>query len=110
MNGADYTKQQSNMKGYFMKPKSGICSLLFTVFIFFTPVSLPGADPNNGFPSGPHFNLNIHGKAATLYCSSHIAEWVFNITDFVEMFYGISNSGLKLVQVRFYPRIKEHVK
>ena len=40
-----------------------------------------------------------------LYCSSHTAEWVFNIADFVEMYYDLTNNGSKLVQVRFYPRL-----
>jgi hypothetical protein len=40
----------------------------------------------------------------TLYGVYHDSEWVFNIADFVEMFYGIDNKDSKLVQVRFYPR------
>jgi hypothetical protein len=40
----------------------------------------------------------------TLFCSLIDNQWVFNIADFVEMFYNITNNGSKLVQVRFYPR------
>lgn len=47
----------------------------------------------------------LEGDApVTLYCASYSSDWVFNIADFVEMFYGIDNDRSKLVQVRFYPR------
>jgi hypothetical protein len=42
--------------------------------------------------------------SVTLFCSLIDNQWVFNIADFVEMFYDITNNGSKLVQVRFYPR------
>ena len=44
------------------------------------------------------------GSLITLYCSTYSSAWVFNIADFVEMFYGIDNDRSKLVNVRFYPR------
>lgn len=40
----------------------------------------------------------------TAYCKSYTDEWVFNIGDFVTEMWGIDNSGLKLLQVRFYPQ------
>ena len=58
----------------------------------------PAYYPDSGQGCGAGFT------SITLYCSSHTAEWVFNIADFVEMFYNITNNGSKLVQVRFYPR------
>jgi hypothetical protein len=41
----------------------------------------------------------------TLYCQVYeIPTWVFNIGDFVNYLWAANNSGLKLLQVRFYPR------
>ncbi len=41
----------------------------------------------------------------TLYCRTYAEPtWVFNIGDFVTYLWGLDNSGLKLLQVRFYPR------
>jgi hypothetical protein len=37
------------------------------------------------------------------YCSVYTQDWVFNIADFVQYFWSLDNSGVKLVQVRFYP-------
>ncbi|MBW1990486.1 MAG: hypothetical protein JRI97_13225 [Deltaproteobacteria bacterium] len=39
----------------------------------------------------------------TLDCEHYESEWVFNIGDFVEYMWNYDNSGLKLLQVRFYP-------
>lgn len=52
-----------------MKTKLSIFCFLVIFVIFSVPVSVPGAETNpNGFPSGPHFNLNIHGKKADSTC------------------------------------------
>ena len=40
----------------------------------------------------------------TAFCNSYTDEWVFNIGDFVTYLWEIENNGLKLLQVRFYPR------
>lgn len=40
----------------------------------------------------------------TTYCNSYTQEWVFNIADFVTYLWNTDNNGLKLLQVRFYPR------
>jgi hypothetical protein len=40
----------------------------------------------------------------TTYCNSYTQEWVFNIADFVTYLWDTDNNGLKLLQVRFYPR------
>jgi hypothetical protein len=40
----------------------------------------------------------------TTYCNSYTGEWIFNIADFVEYLWGTDNNGLKLLQIRFYPR------
>jgi len=41
----------------------------------------------------------------TLYCRTYdIPTWVFNIGDFVTYGWSADNAGLKLVQIRFYPR------
>ena len=41
----------------------------------------------------------------TLYCRTYaIPTWVFNIGDFVTYLWNTDNNGLKLLQVRFYPR------
>jgi hypothetical protein len=40
----------------------------------------------------------------TAFCNSYTDEWVFNIGDFVTYLWDIENNGLKLLQVRFYPR------
>ncbi len=34
------------------------------------------------------------------YCNTYAADWVFNIADFVQHFWSLDNSGVKLVQVR----------
>ncbi len=39
----------------------------------------------------------------SVYCQSFVNEWVFNIGDFVEYLWSVDNSGVKLLQVRFYP-------
>lgn len=38
------------------------------------------------------------------YCNEYRDEWVFNIADFVNYLWNANNNGLKLLQVRFYPR------
>jgi hypothetical protein len=38
------------------------------------------------------------------YCYEYTDEWVFNIADFVNYLWNANNNGLKLLQVRFYPR------
>lgn len=40
----------------------------------------------------------------TTYCNSYTEEWVFNIGDFVNYLWKADNNGVKLLQVRFYPR------
>jgi len=39
----------------------------------------------------------------TAYCKTYVSEWVFNIGDFVTYLWSLDNSGVKLLQVRFYP-------
>lgn len=39
-----------------------------------------------------------------VYCQSYTDEWVFNIGDFVNYLWNADNNGVKLLQVRFYPR------
>jgi hypothetical protein len=39
----------------------------------------------------------------TAFCKTYLNEWVFNIGDFVTYLWDIKNSGIKLLQVRFYP-------
>ncbi len=41
--------------------------------------------------------------SVTTYCGSYANEWVFNIADFVQYLWEVTNDGVKLVQVRFYP-------
>ena len=38
------------------------------------------------------------------YCNEYTDEWVFNIGDFVNYLWNADNKGVKLLQVRFYPR------
>ena len=40
----------------------------------------------------------------TAYCRSYTDKWVFNIADFVTYLWNTDNNGVKLLQVRFYPR------
>ena len=40
----------------------------------------------------------------TAYCRSYTGKWVFNIADFVTYLWDTDNNGVKLLQVRFYPR------
>jgi hypothetical protein len=40
----------------------------------------------------------------TAYCRGYQDEWIFNINDFVTYLWEIDNNGLKLLQIRFYPR------
>jgi hypothetical protein len=37
------------------------------------------------------------------YCVSYTEEWVFNLGDYVTSLLGTNNSGVKLLQIRFYP-------
>jgi hypothetical protein len=40
-----------------------------------------------------------------LYCRTYATPtWVFNIGDFVNYLWSVNNNGVKLIQVRFYPR------
>ena len=43
-------------------------------------------------------------STVTAYCRSYENMWVFNIGDFVTYLWDVNNDGLKLLQVRFYPR------
>ena len=45
----------------------------------------------------------VNEVQATAYCTTYTNDWVFNIGDFVEYLWNMDNSGVKLVQVRFYP-------
>jgi hypothetical protein len=40
----------------------------------------------------------------TVYCRTYEPTWVFNVGDFVSYLWSADNHGLKLVQIRFYPR------
>ena len=40
----------------------------------------------------------------TTYCNDYLDTWIFNIADFVNYLWNADNNGLKLLQVRFYPR------
>lgn len=42
-------------------------------------------------------------ELVTAYCITYDNEWVFNIDEFLEYLWNIENSGVKLLQVRFYP-------
>lgn len=63
-----------------MKKVCKIVSLVITMLIFLTGSSFataPGADVNpNGFPSGPHYNLNIIGKKDTFTCPAYLCDYV----------------------------------
>ncbi len=37
------------------------------------------------------------------YCQYYEDEWIFNIADLVEYYFGVVNDGVKLFQIRFYP-------
>ena len=39
----------------------------------------------------------------TTYCRTYTNAWVFNIADFVSELWSLDNTGMKLLQVRFYP-------
>jgi len=41
---------------------------------------------------------------STGYCRTYSATWVFNVADFVRYLWGLDNNGVKLLQIRFYPR------
>lgn len=46
----------------------------------------------------------------TLFCKSYdIPTWVFNIADFVTYLWTTNNHGLKLLQIRFYPRTESEL-
>jgi hypothetical protein len=48
----------------------------------------------------------VEGECAEIetYCYEYTDEWIFNIADFVNYLWNANNNGLKLLQVRFYPR------
>jgi hypothetical protein len=39
-----------------------------------------------------------------LNCTTYANKWIFDIPDFAQYFWDIDNKGLKLLQLRFYPR------
>jgi hypothetical protein len=43
-------------------------------------------------------------EGTLVYCENYTNTWVFNIADFVDYLWNIDNSGVKLLQVRFYPQ------
>jgi hypothetical protein len=47
---------------------------------------------------------DLCGGGTIAYCKNYENEWVFNIADFAQYFWDIDNNGLKLLQVRFYPK------
>ncbi|MGB1748240.1 MAG: hypothetical protein ACPHK0_00440 [Dehalococcoidia bacterium] len=66
------------MKKIFKRPFA-MAALVITVAITFSLASTSTASAakpvevvewSNGFPSGPHYNLNIHGKKADYTCDS----------------------------------------
>jgi len=40
----------------------------------------------------------------TGYCRTYSESWVFNVADFVQYLWGLDNNGVKLLQIRFYPK------
>ncbi len=60
---------------------------------------LPKADVQDEYGLCPEGNDEVMA-----YCRSYENEWIFNIGDFVTYLWDIDNNGLKLLQVRFYPR------
>ena len=51
-------------------------------------------------------NCANEGKVElTAYCVDYSLnpEWIFNIADFVEYYFGVVNDGVRLIQLRFYP-------
>jgi len=38
------------------------------------------------------------------WCRTYDETWVFNVGDFVQYMWGLDNNGVKLLQIRFYPR------
>jgi hypothetical protein len=40
----------------------------------------------------------------TAFCRHYDNEWVFNIADFAQYFWDLDNNGMKLLQIRFYPK------
>jgi len=51
-------------------------------------------------------NCANEGKVElTAYCVDYSGdpEWIFNIADFVEYYFGVENDGVRLIQLRFYP-------
>lgn len=43
-------------------------------------------------------------EIATGYCKTYTETWVFNIADFAQYLWSLDNNGVKLLQIRFYPR------
>lgn len=75
-----------------------------------SPTSICCQDSNgDGVFTGSECILPVAGVCdtgyalSTAHCASYSYEWVFNIADFVQYFWGVNNSGVKLLQVRFYP-------
>jgi hypothetical protein len=44
------------------------------------------------------------GEYVEVYCTEYNSEWIFNIGDFASYLWKTENNGLKLLQIRFYPR------
>jgi len=55
-------------------------------------------------PSSGEFALDCPTvEYLTAYCQYYEDEWIFNIADLVEYYFGVVNDGVKLFQLRFYP-------
>ncbi len=48
--------------------------------------------------------LDAGYELVPIWCTYYDEEWVFNIADFVEYLWDVNNTGVKLLQVRFYPK------
>ncbi len=65
---------------------------------------VPGATAGTYDSCVPKVDLCPLGTVElTAYCRTYTDEWVFNIGDFVTYLWGITNNGVKNLQVRFYP-------
>jgi len=76
---------------------------------FYTPTQMCALDTNNDGVID-QITLPVNGVCAagtltTLYCHNYeTPTWVFNIADFVTYLWSTDNYGLKLLQIRLYPR------
>ncbi len=94
-----YLTMPPDTSGYTVKPLCGLDTSIPADGIYEDIVLADFVTyPTTGCPTSSYVLI------PTGYCKTYSESWVFNVADFVQYLWGLDNNGVKLLQVRFYPR------